>query len=156
MDQIKRNVGDIWKDGKDWMVQFPKGKMPFKTEKMATLFAETLKNVENLKVDITKRESEVKGFREQYQVICHSPKSKTLKEYLVLNSNGGRYYKSIDSALEAIEKHKKTKFRGFTSYNGIGVEIEIDSEYVKELKAETYSIQKRYITEWEDTEYKGI
>lgn len=156
MDQVKRNIGDIWKDGRDWMVQFPKGRMPFKTKKAATLFAETFKDIENLKENVIKKESKVKDFREQYQVICHSPKSKTLKEHLVLNSKGGRYYKSIESALEAVEKHKVSKLRGFTHYNGIGIEIEMDSEYVKDLKAETYSIEKRYVTDWEETKYKEI
>lgn len=28
----------------------------------------------------------------------------------------------------------------------------MDSDYVKQLKAETYSIEKRYITEWEEVE----
>lgn len=140
MDQIKKEIGEVWKEGREWLVQFPKGRMPFKTKKQALLWKEELL-----------KESNVKNFREQYQVICHS-KIKTIQDHLVLNSNNGRYYKSIDSALEAIEKHKVSKLRGFTKYNGLGVEIEMDSDYVKQLKAETYSIEKRYITEWEEVE----
>lgn len=146
MDQIKRQVGDVWKDGRTWMVQFPKGKMSFKTKKTAMLWKEEL--IKDSKIE--------KEFREQYQVICHPPKNSTLSEHLVLNKNGGRYYGSIETASAAIEKHKKDKLKSFTSYNGIGVEVEMDSDYVKQLKAETYSIQKRYITDWEDTEYKEI
>lgn len=38
----KRKIGDIWKDEKDWMVQFPKGKMAFKTKKLAMVWRNSL------------------------------------------------------------------------------------------------------------------
>lgn len=88
-------------------------------------------------------------FKEQYQVVCHSL---NIEPYLILNKNGGRYYKTLEKAKLAIEKHKRTKLNGFTSCNGIGIEFERDNEYIKKLKAEKYSIEKRYITEWEEVE----
>ena len=37
MDQIKKEIGEVWKEGREWLVQFPKGRMPFKTKKQALL-----------------------------------------------------------------------------------------------------------------------
>lgn len=148
MEKIKREIGEVWKEGRNWMVQFPKGKMPFKTKKAATLFSESFEDIEALKKQSQKL-AELQ-FREQYQAVCHQPDG---KQHLVLNKNGGRYYSTIDNAKASIEKDKQTKLRGFTtSCNGIGISVEVDSDYIKMRKAETYSIEKRYITEWEEIE----
>lgn len=40
---MKRNISDVWKENGGFYVQFPKGKMFFKTKKVALKWAEQLK-----------------------------------------------------------------------------------------------------------------
>jgi hypothetical protein len=39
---MKRKIGEIWKEGNVWKVQFPKGRMSFKTKKIAMKWVKTL------------------------------------------------------------------------------------------------------------------
>lgn len=38
-----RKIGEIWKEGNFWRVQFPKGIMSFKTKKIAMKWVEELR-----------------------------------------------------------------------------------------------------------------
>lgn len=40
---MKHEIGDIWKSGNEWIVQFPKGRMHFKTKKVAMKWVNELK-----------------------------------------------------------------------------------------------------------------
>ena len=40
---MKRELGEVWKDGKDWMLQCPKGRMSFKTKKVAAAWSNYIK-----------------------------------------------------------------------------------------------------------------
>lgn len=46
MNNQKRKLGEIWKDGNKWYVQFPRGRMAFKTKKVAINWSNfILKNI---------------------------------------------------------------------------------------------------------------
>lgn len=44
---MKRKVGEIWKEGNTWRVQFEKGIMSFKTKKVAMKWVEVLRSDNN-------------------------------------------------------------------------------------------------------------
>ena len=44
---MKRKVGDIWKEGNFWRVQFEKGIMSFRTKKVAMKWVKSLRSGNN-------------------------------------------------------------------------------------------------------------
>lgn len=43
MEKIKHEIGDMWKDGKTWMVKFPHMAISFKVKKYALAWSKQLK-----------------------------------------------------------------------------------------------------------------
>ena len=46
---MKKEIGDIWKDKNEWIVQFPKGRLNFKTKRVALQWQKFLKNTKKIK-----------------------------------------------------------------------------------------------------------